>query len=140
MCLPHTLFLHTGRFANVTRHRRAPAGRLPAGVRVDGSFGLRITTCHRQQYSQEYYGENQAGLIFLSTDKNWKTKLAVVFVDPAGAFHMVPLKHLESVLEKRGVDEAERELMNDPYKHCYPSVRATEGNRQDYFDNGRQAR
>ena len=37
--LRFSTLLPTDRFANVTRHRRAPAGRPSAGVRADGSSG-----------------------------------------------------------------------------------------------------
>ncbi len=44
--------LHTDRLATVTRHRRAPAGQPSAGVRADGSSGLRVRLHGREGSAQ----------------------------------------------------------------------------------------
>ena len=65
------------------------------------------------------------GLIRLS--KSQRKTLAVVFIDLTKAFDTVSHKHIAEVLERRGVDELIRGLIQDSYRNCYTKVKTAHG-------------
>lgn len=65
------------------------------------------------------------GLIRVS--KSQRKTLAVVFIDLTKAFDTVSHKHIAEVLERRGVDELIRGLIQDSYRNCYSTIKTAYG-------------